>query len=623
MRLKYVKIEEYKNLKNFEITFDSKCFIDMFVGKNGCGKSNFFEALILIFNHLIDFEKADSTLNFNYQVIYELNGKKHSYSWDGTTLEYNGKQRKTVIESTLPDNILVYYSGHNDTISNIIEKYHENFKKRIKDADIGDSRKIIGIGSNYKSILLGVLLLQPDTCKAKTYVCKKLGISNQDIDITLKLNRPGFVKKDLEVDRFDESTRYWGTTGITLDFLEKLENCIQESFSTANLYDYDKDIYELKLNGKLYRETFKETPIAEQFRLFDNLTTLEMLGNLSARFFLSDNSHAEINQFSDGQFQSVYIYSLLEFFKDKECLLLLDEPDSFLHPEWQHKFIEQILDIAEEKKHQNHILMSSHSASTIAPINTSILGLTVIEDSKVKQEKISKAEIIKSLSGNIINFSEEEAHLDIRHVIDYTDKPILFTEGITDKIIIQTAWEKLYPNKERPFVVQDAFGCGFLRNLVKNQKLYQDYPNKLFFSLFDFDEAYNDWNQLGAQIESDPCKCLVKKKNNVNLFSILLPVPDIEEIKKQVINSHTGGHYGNNSLLTIEHLFYGQDGLDIFFTVDVNRPDKFIKFKSDSAKVNFAEEIVPKLPQNAFKHFKPIFNFITSKISSDTKPQST
>jgi len=49
----------------------------------------------------------------------------------------------------------------------------------------------------------------------------------------------------------------------------------------------------------------------------------------------------------------------------------------------------------------------------------------------------------------------------------------------------------------------------------------------------------------------------------------------------------------------------------------------FIKFKADSAKVNFAKETVPTLPQNAFKHFKPIFDFITSKISSDTKPQTT
>jgi len=627
MRLKYVKIEEYKNLKNFEIAFDSKCFIDVFVGKNGCGKSNFFEALILIFHHIIDFEKADNTLDFSYHIVYELNDKEHKYIWDGKDLTYNGKKRKTVTASTLPDNILVYYSGHNDTVSNIIEKYHENFRKRIKNADIKDSRKFLGIGGNYKSILLGVLLLQPNTSKAKQYVCQKLGIFNKDIDVNLKLKRPIFAKKSLNIDRFDESTRYWETKGITLDFLEKLENCIQESFSTASLYDTNKDVYVLKINGKLYNETFKETPIAEQFRLFDNLNTLEMLDNLSATFSLSDNSHAEINQFSDGQFQSVYIYSILEFFKDKECLLLLDEPDSFLHPEWQHKFLKQVLDIAEEKKHQNHILMSSHSASTIAPIDTSISGITVIEDSKVKQEKISKAEIIKSLSGNIINFSEEEAHLNIRHVIDHTDKPILFTEGITDEIIIQTAWKKLYPDKEQSFAVQNAFDRIFLRNLFSRAELRDNYPTKPMFALFDFDEAYDDWNGLKkhSDEETNPFNGLAKKLKHQYHYAMLLPVPNIEILKKQVLdNQDKPWGRGTDSHISIELLFYNEqwsENENWFSFKQTSCGGKLIEFSGN--KVSFAKEIVPTLSKNAFKYFKPIFNFIISKISSDTKPQST
>ena len=52
MRLKSVFISSYKNLKDFSISFDSDSFIEVFVGKNGAGKSNFFEALIEIFRHL-------------------------------------------------------------------------------------------------------------------------------------------------------------------------------------------------------------------------------------------------------------------------------------------------------------------------------------------------------------------------------------------------------------------------------------------------------------------------------------------------------------------------------------------------------------------------------------------
>lgn len=57
MRLKSIYISEYKNLKGpegFKLDFDGDSFIDVFVGKNGTGKSNLFEALIEIFRHLLD-----------------------------------------------------------------------------------------------------------------------------------------------------------------------------------------------------------------------------------------------------------------------------------------------------------------------------------------------------------------------------------------------------------------------------------------------------------------------------------------------------------------------------------------------------------------------------------------
>ena len=56
MRLRSVWISQYKNLYDFSISFDGDGFIDIFVGKNGSGKSNFLEALIEIFDHIFDFD---------------------------------------------------------------------------------------------------------------------------------------------------------------------------------------------------------------------------------------------------------------------------------------------------------------------------------------------------------------------------------------------------------------------------------------------------------------------------------------------------------------------------------------------------------------------------------------
>ena len=65
MRLKKVWIQEYKNLKDFTVEFNGCNFVDIFVGKNGSGKSNFFEALLEIFHNLKFFEEA---LFFSYKI---------------------------------------------------------------------------------------------------------------------------------------------------------------------------------------------------------------------------------------------------------------------------------------------------------------------------------------------------------------------------------------------------------------------------------------------------------------------------------------------------------------------------------------------------------------------------
>jgi AAA15 family ATPase/GTPase len=58
MRLKSLTIDQYKNLKDFSLSFDGNSFIDVFVGKNGIGKSNLFEALIEIFRHLCKYKES-------------------------------------------------------------------------------------------------------------------------------------------------------------------------------------------------------------------------------------------------------------------------------------------------------------------------------------------------------------------------------------------------------------------------------------------------------------------------------------------------------------------------------------------------------------------------------------
>lgn len=63
-------------------------------------------------------------------------------------------------QTPLLDNVLIYYSGHNDTVAGLVEKYEANFGKRIKKADFDGSCRFIGIGPEYKALLLAALRME-------------------------------------------------------------------------------------------------------------------------------------------------------------------------------------------------------------------------------------------------------------------------------------------------------------------------------------------------------------------------------------------------------------------------------------------------------------------------------
>jgi len=618
MRLKHVHISDYKNLKNFDLHFESDSFLDVFVGKNGTGKSNLFEALIEIFRHLNEFDSDSEAIDFDYKITYEIEDKRISIEWINTQLKINNRNRKTLGTTTpLPGNILVYYSGHNDTVSTLIRNYQEAFQSKIKSADFSDSRYFLGIDSAYKQLLLAVSLLKPKDDPCRRFICQKLGIAETGTELKLTLKRPYYATSpDYDVQNNDDADQFWKADGITKTFLNQLTKCIASEPTDGRVrtegYLSGSDEYILYLDPDKIAEKFKDEASHELISRFDNLKVLEMLEDISIPLTLANGEEATTDFFSDGQFQSIYIFAITEIFKQRHCLTLLDEPDSFLHPEWQHEFLSQIFEISEAATQTNHTLLSSHSASTVSSSKESLINLFEIDGNTVKVTKAPKGQVITSLSAGLITFSEKEAGLNIQLKLSDTTGPVLFTEGISDEVILNTAWEKLYPSRTKPFEIQNAFCCSFLGSLLRRGDIYTNHPGRIFFGLFDFDKAYDEWNGCkGANVEVDPQKCLTKKLKDKNSYCLLLPVPLTGPIREQVINAQTGAHFQANSHLAIELLFHNVPSLVNHFEIDSSRPGNVIHFVGD--KVRFAKEIVPELGREHFQVFAPIFAFILSK----------
>ncbi|MDN4059829.1 AAA family ATPase [Massilia sp. YIM B02769] len=644
MRLKSVYVSQYKNLKDFTLSLDAASFIDVFVGKNGSGKSNLFEALIEIFRHLDQLGLPTNEIAFDYRLNYEINGQDTEIEWKADRLRINkDEDRKTLGQTPFPDNVLIYYSGHNNTVSDLVGDYEAKFRNRIKAADLEDSRRFIGIGQEYKALLLAILLVQPEDGRAHTFIRQKLGIERLGIAkpgteeasesvLKIDLKRPDYArgseKEKYDVDPLESESRYWRPIGITKDFLDILGSCgwsNTKDLTVTEGYLPNEDRYVLYLSIVKLQGIFAEK-WQELFRQFDNLKTLGMLDAISVPLRLTSGLEGNVGHFSDGQFQSVYIYSIVELFKDRNCLVLLDEPDAFLHPEWQFDFLRQVFGITDTTHTNNHVLMSSHSAATLLPLAEQRISFFKIENSIVSCSKRTKKEIIHELSDSFIQYSEDESKLLIDNVIRSSQRPILFVEGPSDVSILNAAFRKLYPQEDIPILIQDAFDRGFIKILLSRNEIFKTYPDKQFFALFDFDDAYDDWRSLGGEHQiTDISQGLCRKLPGKNAHAFLLPVPD-NALKAQVWDeTNPNEKIRPNPYLGIEHLFWGVDGLADWFRTDEKTGN--ISFKGDKYKVKFAKDIVPSLDAACFEVFRPMFDLIRLKCNtvaiSDLTSQTT
>ncbi len=623
MRLKSVKIGQYKNLKDFTLTFDGSSFIDVFVGKNGTGKSNLFEALIEIFRHLYEYDQDKVEVSFNYTITYEIDNQQTEIAWTSGKFRINGVDRKTVGHTPVPDNVLIYYSGHNDTVAELVERYEDAFSKRIKKADIGESRPFIGIGPEYKELLLASLLMQPADTKARQFVCQKLGITTVAPEVRLMLKRPNYATDSrFDIENNDESDRYWKVEGITKTFLDRLTTCISQARGIKvrpEGYFASLDRYVLYLDISKVQQEFREFRPQELFRQFDNLKTLDMLDEISIQLQLVGDTDATIAHFSDGQFQSVYIYSIIELFKDRNCITLLDEPDSFLHPEWQFDFLKQVVEITDTAVKGNHVLMSSHSAVTLIPHDKKKIKFFDIKDNHANCYDLPKSVAIKKLSSDLIKYSEQEQLLSIINAIQIEHKPVLFTEGSSDPIIIKEAWYKLFDD-EMPFIPFYAFSSTYIKQLLTDNRIHAEMGGLPVFGLFDFDKAYDQWNGLnGTVLIEDPLSGMIKQWAEGESYAFMIPVADHADIRRQVIrNSATKETFGGDSCCEIEHLFYGQEATATYYQEEPCVGGSKIVFRSDREKIVFAKEVVPTLDAACFEVFRPLFEFIVGKCGSST-----
>ncbi|MEM5571121.1 AAA family ATPase [Aliarcobacter butzleri] len=189
-----------------------------------------------------------------------------------------------------------------------------------------------------------------------------------------------------------------------IDFFEKW---IKFCDKNKNLFIKENDNFYLILNldDNLVKEAlnFKDLfTISNEFNTF-SLLEIELL---------SYDSQVDFFGLSSGEQKrlSLYIETIDSYFFSDSKILLLDEPDTFLHPQWSKIFISDLLKVLPKGKKNKHLIFTSHSPFILSDIpKENVIFLDKFDDKTEK--KYPKLDIKGLKIGNCINVSK---HIELK-----------------------------------------------------------------------------------------------------------------------------------------------------------------------------------------------------------------
>ncbi|MHC1754579.1 MAG: AAA family ATPase [Methanosarcina sp.] len=177
------------------------------------------------------------------------------------------------------------------------------------------------------------------------------------IDIVLK--RPN-TKNEFITDLGD----FWGIQQSPRNFIKALvgSSLNVDSFAENLGLNPTKNTYKIRMeNNQRFEklQNYFEKP-SVFFKHLENLDIKDLLKNFEIKLKLTNGVTITSEQLSEGQKQIILIIGLIYLLEESESLILLDEPDTFLHPEWQRQFCKIANEIKDAEKNI-HVLLATHS----------------------------------------------------------------------------------------------------------------------------------------------------------------------------------------------------------------------------------------------------------------------
>lgn len=269
------------------------------------------------------------------------------------------------------------------------------------------------------------------------------------------------------------------------------------------------------------------------------------------------NNNIELDQLSDGEYQLLFLYALIDLFDSESTLFLFDEADSHLH----YRNVEKLWALLHSI--QGHAITTTHLLDSISAKENRIEHLKVVEkgrvseDNKIKQlvNRLSVLSRAKSVEFEVCGKLPNIAILD-----DENDWAI-FVKLAARKGHDVTRVASISPLKKSSSYTCDDDTLGEVKvNWVKalGSSESQIFTRKIFL-ICDRDEANPNWKPNGVQLSGRTYGKLVssiKWAEGYRVDTFLLAWKR-REVKHYLLSFTALSHYDQLNTINNDHLAVG------------------------------------------------------------------
>jgi AAA15 family ATPase/GTPase len=403
MKLQELYIRDYKVLQDFVLKFDEQSSVSVLIGENGSGKTTVMECLTLIFvelfkkNTLTDLYQSNFPFKFSLTYILSTGPQvgfnyEHEirstepYIYNGEVsvkIEYDIKLSLTVIvdksetyntheqlslllsksepglyrvRNLFPENLVIYYSGITSTLDRIAADYDSDVILGMLDGKTKINQDLFYFRpENFPILLIGLLSYRYGDIPERLASGFKVRANNPFAQITIALRRPKWAKPK------SRSETFWGALGELSSFLSVIRGIANTIFEKDRITFTIKAVDQLDAIWSVY---------GEEKSLFKYLVTLQandLIDSIEIDIHKDGELIVPYQRLSEGEKQLLIIMALRELLTvDENTLFLLDEPDTYLHPEWKRNFIAEFLPTESISNYLAYYLITTHSPGIVS-----------------------------------------------------------------------------------------------------------------------------------------------------------------------------------------------------------------------------------------------------------------